>query len=102
MSDGLIRGDNRNDPVVGSILSDPDLQAVVEAHHGGVYDRKQRAIGEAINETDPRTLKGWVAVAVWENEDGTEAETMLSDNHSSLLELKAYLHDAVWMAAHAK
>ena len=102
MSDGLIRGDNRNDPMTEVVLTDPGVRAAVEAHHDGLYDRMQDSIGEAIDKTDSRTLKGWVAVAVWEDADGNEGETMMCDNHSSPLELKAYLHDAVWMAAHAE
>ena len=102
MSDGLMRGDNRNDSMAEAVMTDPGVQAAVAAHHDDLYDRMQDAIGDAIDKTDSRTLKGWIAVAVWEDEEGTEGETMMSDNHSSPLELKAYLHDAVWMAAHAE
>ena len=64
------------------------------------YERAKQSVGEAIAATDDRKLKAWVAVAVWEEADGSECETVMADDHSTNLELKAYLHDGVWMAAH--
>ena len=79
------------------ILGHQGIQTMVERRS---YERARQSVGEAIAATDDRKLKGWVAVAVWEDADGSECETVMADDHSTNLELKGYLHDGVWMAAH--
>lgn len=94
------RGDNRNDPIAQKVMEVPAVKEIAEAHHGEAYDRHHEEIGAAISACDGRRLKGWVAVAVWEDADGMEGETLYADGDSTSLELKGYLHDGVWMAAH--
>lgn len=96
------RRDNRNDPIAGEVMEIPAVKEIAEAQHGGAYDRHHEEIGAAIDQSDGRRLKGWVAIAVWEDADGNEGETLLADGDSTSLELKGYLHDGVWMAAHSE
>ena len=93
------RGDNRNDPLVDEIVTDPEITMALTAQRTS-YDRMKEAVGHAIQETDGRKLKGWVAVCVWEDADGNEERCLLGDDHTSGLELKGFLHDGLWMAAH--
>ncbi len=99
---GKMRGDNRTDPIATQVMVEPGVQAVAEATRERSYDRMQNAVAEAIQNTDGRKLKGWVAVAMWEDADGNEEHTLLADDSSTPLELKAYLHDGIWSAAHAE
>lgn len=102
MGEARWRGDNRNDPLAQKVMDNPAVKEIAEAHHGETYDRHHEEIGAAIDQSDGRRLKGWVAVAVWEDVDGTEGETLFADGDSTSLELKGYLHDGVWMAAHSE
>lgn len=101
MGDARFRGDNRNDPIVESLTNDPGIQTVLEKQWPSHDEVMQEKVREAIQCMDGRKLCGWVAVAVWENEDGTTSHSVVGDGHSSPLELKGFLHDGVWEAAHS-
>lgn len=96
-----LRGDNRNDPVAYAVAEEPGIKAALEARRAAQQEKMQQAVGEAIQATDERKLAAWVAVAVWQDENGALGQTVIGDDHSSPLELKGYLHDGVWTAAHA-
>jgi len=96
-----LRRNDRNDPVVTSLADDP---MVIEALNQRTQTQRKsmRTAIQAAFETEPKRLKGWVAVAIWEDEDGRSTQTVVSDDHSTTLEIKGMLHDAVWNAAHAE
>ena len=96
-----LRGDNRNDPILEMVTNDPGVAAVLDSRSAS-YAEMQACVGDAIQKCDGRKLLGWVAVAVWEDADGTISESVIGDEHSSPLELKGYLHDGIWTAAHAE
>lgn len=85
-----LRGSNHNDSTVKKLIDDPEVKM---AH-------VRQAIENALTLTDDRKLKGWVAVAVWEDEDGREIETVVGDGHSTHIEQKGFLHSGVWVNAH--
>ena len=92
-----LRGDNRNDPIALAVAADPEIAtAIANARH----EKMQRSVSQALQATDDRKLAGWVAVAVWEDETGQIDHSVVGDQNSSFLELKGYLHDGVWAAAH--
>lgn len=99
--DGNLRGDNRNDPIVARLMEQPAIRATLESRHPELTQEVQAQIQAAIESTDDRKLCGWVAVAVWDNPVGKVSQTLIGDGESSFLEMKGYLHDAVWTAAHA-
>ena len=101
MGDGRFRGDNRNDPIHDSITSDPGIKAVLEQRRPVQDEAMQDAVCDAIQNIDQRKLCGWVAVAIWDNGDGSTSHTVIGDGHSSGLELKGFLHDGIWEAAHS-
>lgn len=96
-----LRRDNRNDPVARAVAEDPGIKAALEARRAAQQQKMQQAVCDAIQATDERKLTAWVAVAVWEDGDGRLCQTVIGDDHSSALELKGYLHDGVWTAAHS-
>ncbi len=100
MGSGLRRNDP-NDPVVKMLKDDP---VVMEALNSRTQTLRKSVTGclEGALAQDGKKLKSWVAVATWENEDGTVTETVMSDEHSTPLEIKGLLHDAVWSSAHAE
>ncbi|HWL65847.1 MAG TPA: hypothetical protein VNP73_07725 [Actinomycetota bacterium] len=49
---------------------------------------------------EKRTLRECVAVMIWEDEDGTETVSVVSDPGITDLEVKGVLHDAVYAVAH--
>ena len=100
MSEGL-RGDNRNDPIAGAVAANPGIKAVLDQRRVSKVEAMQQAVCDAIQATDDRKLCAWVAVAVWENEDGTTSHSLIGDDQSSPLEHKGYLHDGIWVAAHS-
>ena len=97
MSDGPTRA-RRNDPGLRAISNDPELEAAMEQM---AKEDARAAVEYAIACTEERTLKGWVAVAQWEDESGHISNTVIRDDHSSSLEIKGFLHDGVWDTAHA-
>ena len=101
VGEARLRGDNRNDPVRESLQNDPGIQTVLEKRWPARDETMEQAVCDAIQSMDERKLCGWVAVAVWENEDGTTSHMVVGDGHSSPLELKGFLHDGVWEAAHS-
>ncbi len=100
MGQSDLRGDNRNDPIAETIAQDPGIQAVLDARRQTRDENAQEAVSDAIQGTKDATLVGWVAVAVWEDENGRVSHSVLGDGKSSSLELKGYLHDGLWHAAH--
>lgn len=101
MSEGVRRAP-RNDPGLRAVSNDADVIAAMEQLRQASADKAQTVVSQAIACTDERTLKGWVAVAMWEDESGNVSQTVMGDDHSSSLEIKGYLHDAVWATAHAE
>lgn len=99
MVENGLRRDNRNDPVAQKMATDPDISTVV---HDRRVAAMEKSIDEAIQSTDERKLTGWVTVATWEEPDGAVAHSVIGDGHSSPLELKGYLHDGIWVAAHSE
>ena len=98
--DRSLRGDNMNDPVVARLTEEPGIKAALESQRAK-HDDVQTTLHDAIDGTDDRKLCGWVAVAVWEDETGKVTQSLIGDGQSSFFEMKGYLHDAVWTAAHA-
>ena len=100
MTDGSARAP-RNDIGMRAISKDPEVSAILESRR---VDRESPddTLTKAIAGCDDRALKGWVTVAVWEDESGQLSQTVMCDDHSSPLEVKGYLHDAVWATAHAE
>lgn len=101
MAENGLRRDNRNDPVARAVASHPGVAAAIDARKS-THEEMQQKVSDAIQDTQARKLTAWVAVAVWENEDGTMSHEVVGDDHSSFLELKGYLHDGVWAAAHTE
>ena len=101
MSERGLRGDNRNDPMRRALVADPGIVATLDEQRRLRHQDMQDTVADAIQKTDDRRLKGWVAVAVWEDDDEPSALTVIGDRDSSYFELKGYLHDALWVAAHA-
>jgi hypothetical protein len=99
--DRSLRGDNMNDPVVAKLAEEPGIKAVLEAQHSATEGDVRSTLHDAIKSTDERKLCGWVTVAVWEDEAGKVTQSLIRDGESSFFEMKGYLHDAVWTAAHA-
>ena len=95
-----LRRDNRNDPVVKAMLNDPDILGSLDKRTHAMRARMRGKVEHALQATDSRKLKSWVAVAVWEDETGTVTETVASDDHSSVLEVRSLLHGAMWTASH--
>lgn len=63
--------------------------------------RSGRAIERALEELSGTSdLVGWAAVAVRQGADGSTTTYVCGDPDSSDLEVKGYLHSAVWQAAH--
>ena len=98
--DGSLRGDNMNDPIVVKLVEEPGIKAALEAQRAKAGD-VCTTIHDAIDATDERKLCGWVTVAVWEDTTGKVSQSLIGDGESSFFEMKGYLHDAVWTAAHA-
>ena len=99
MTDGPARA-RRNDIGMQAISGDPQINAIVEERRD--QSSAKSALTQAIAATDGRALKGWVTVAMWEDESGRVSQTVMCDDDSSALEVKGYLHDAVWASAHAE
>lgn len=99
MPDQRLRGDNRNDTMAQAVARDPEIATALEARR---QERLESAICDAIQSSDDRKLAGCVTVAVWEDEQGRLSHSIIGDGHSSFLELKGYLHDGVWAAAHSE
>ena len=97
MADHGLRGDNRNDPIALAVSAEPEIATAISRSR---HEQMQRSVSQALQGTDDRTLAGWVAVAVWEDESGKIEHSVVGDQNSSFLELKGYLHDGVWAAAH--
>ena len=96
MIERMLRGDNRNDPVVEAIVTDPAITtAIAKTRH----EKMQRTVSQALQATEDRKLAGWVAVVVWEDETGNIEHSVIGDQNSTFRELKSYLHDGVRAAA---
>lgn len=99
MRDKGLRGDNRNDPVAQAVAADPQIAVAIDEQRVATM---QGCIDKALQGVEDKKLTGWVTVAVWEDSEGGVSHTVIGDGHSSPLELKGYLHDGVWTAAHAE
>jgi hypothetical protein len=99
--DRSLRGDNMNDPVVARLTEEPGIKAALEAQRATAEGDARSTLHDAIDTTDERKLCGWVTVAVWEDEAGKVSQSLIGDGQSTFFEMKGYLHDAVWTAAHA-
>jgi hypothetical protein len=95
-----LRGDVRNDPTLKTVLNDPDIVAALDVREQTMRRRMRDKVETALQSTDSRKLKSWVAVAVWEDEDGTTTEHLTSDDHTSVLEVRSLLTGALWAASH--
>jgi hypothetical protein len=95
-----LRGSNHNDPTAKKLMADPAVKAALESATRSEMGRVREMIESALKTTDDRKLKGWVAVAVWEDENGHERETVLGDGHSTNIQQKGFLHSGVWVNAH--
>lgn len=83
-----------DDPGLKAALEDPGIQEVIRSR------RAVESVERAIQETSGKQLKAWVTVALWEDEDGGQTETVIKDGHSNFYEIRGLLHDAVWSTAH--
>jgi hypothetical protein len=95
-----LRGSNHNDPTVEKLVGDPAVKSALDAR--SKMDGARGVIQSVLETTDDRKLKGWVTVAVWEDESGKESETVLGDGYSTHIQQKGYLHSGVWVNAHAE
>ncbi len=101
MTEGARRAP-RNDLGLRAVSNDADVMAAMDQRRQVPKDEAQTVVEQAIACTDERTLKSWIAVAIWEDESGRVSQTVICDDHSSNLEIKGYLHDAVWASAHSE
>ena len=99
MTEPRLRGDNWSDPLRETLTEDPAIRAVIEETQ---HESMQADVTKAIQTCDDRKLAAWVAVAVWEDDDGNISHSVVGDDHSTFLELKGYLHSGIWAAAHAE
>jgi hypothetical protein len=88
------------DPIGRRVAADPAVMAAMDDMTGLKLEAAKDTIAAALSSTDDRTLKGWVAVACWEDESGRVSQSVVGDGHSTSLETKGLLHSAVWTVAH--
>lgn len=80
---------------------DSELPAMREAVSKNQRNICAQRIGDALEDlSGSGELVGWVAVAVRRQADGSTETYVCGDPSSSDLEIKGYLHSAVWEAAH--
>lgn len=98
MADGL-RWQQRSEVADGLKEELPAMQGALTENRRSACAEK---IGEALEEASagPGELVGWAAVAVRRLEDGATETYVCGDGASTDLEIKGYLHSAVWEAAH--
>ena len=97
MADGLRRQQQRD---VAQQLGS-DLSVMRDAVSQNRRNICAHRIAEALEDvTGPGQLVGWAAVAVRRRSDGSTETFVCGDPSSSDLEIKGYLHSAVWEAAH--
>ena len=101
MGQNGLRRARRNDIGRKVISNDPEILAAMSELRRAAHKTMQDSVATAIQKTEDKKLKAWVAVAVWEDDDGDVSQTVMGDDHSSYFEVKGYLHDAVWTAAHS-
>jgi hypothetical protein len=77
-----------------------DLSAMAETIEGTRKIQRRARIQSGINPRGSSRLCHWIAVAVWEGEDGSRETEVIDDGHSSEVEMRGYLHDAIWETAH--
>ena len=97
MADGL-RWHQRSEAEakLGSDL--PRMQAAVSKNQRNICAQR---IGDALEDiSGPGEMVGWAAVAVRRRPDGAIETYVCGDQGSTDLEIKGYLHSAVWEAAH--
>lgn len=76
----------------------PDLQTMEQSVSS---NRLARSIDGALEELSGEgEMVGWAAVAIKREADGSTTTYVCGDPTSSDLEIKGYLHSAVWQAAH--
>lgn len=56
-----LRRDNRNDPVLKTVLNDPDVVAALDVRTRAMRRRMRDKVGTALQATDSRRLKSWVS-----------------------------------------
>lgn len=74
----------------------PVMQEVLGNRQGSLH----ADIEAAIDPTGSGLLRHWVAVAVWEREDGSLDAELIHDERSSDLETQGFLHDGLWKSVH--
>jgi alkylation response protein AidB-like acyl-CoA dehydrogenase len=94
-----LRGSVHSDQMAQKLSADPAVQAALEEMTAKA-ERARRTVESALSATDDRKLASWVAVASWVDEDGNVTQSILGDDHSTVLETKGLLHSAVWATAH--
>lgn len=77
-----------------------DLPAMEEVYETKRASQRRAEIERAIDNTGHSRLRHWITIAVWEGEDGSTETEVVHDGHASDLELKGYLHDAIWKSVH--
>lgn len=97
MADGL-RWQQRSE-VVKELKSElPRMNEAVSKNRRTIC---AQTIGDALQDiSGTGELVGWVAVAVRRQPDGSTETYVCGDPASTDLEIKGYLHSAVWEAAH--
>jgi hypothetical protein len=60
-----------------------------------------RSMVESISKREGGVCKAQITLSVWENESGGSHVTLDHDDGLTDLQLKGYLHDALWTIAHS-
>ena len=90
------RGDI-NDPRIQAVLKDPAVLEAVESKSLSIDP--ENGLERELGSTSDKNLKSWVTVCAWEDDSGNVTETVLQNGHSSLYEVRALLHAALWQTA---
>jgi tRNA threonylcarbamoyladenosine modification (KEOPS) complex Pcc1 subunit len=97
-----LRGSVHSDSTARKLADEPAMRAAMEEMSSSKLEMARDKIHNAIDATDGRTLKGWVAVACWEDEAGVVGQSVIEDIDSTPIQTKGMLHSAVWSVAHDK
>jgi hypothetical protein len=74
---------------------------LAEMNHAVDQKRLAASVGSCLHElAGGGDMVGWAAVAVRREADGSTTTYVCGDPDSTNLEIKGYLHSAVWQAAH--
>lgn len=91
------RHGDMNDPRIQAVLKDPAVLEAVESKSPPIDPEND--LENALRSTSDKDLKAWVTVCAWEDDSGNVTETVLQNGHSSLYEVRALLHAALWQTA---